>query len=161
MQSPYPRPSVYMVHCLREVSADYLRVNTSFWLSIIGNDDSSSSFVVNCWWMMSLIRARNVLWHTGHVRDCSWKVCWVQETIIFQLMLLVCLLLFYAKATVFQLYHGSDMIYEMRRRKPEPTLLPTQGFFNLPHHTGMVWEELGFDDAREKPAFRRLGHRLR
>ena len=33
------------------------------------------------------------------------------------------------------------------RRKPEPTLLPTQGTFNLPHHLGMVWEELAFDAA--------------
>ena len=39
----------------------------------------------------------------------------------------VCLMLFYALARVFQLYHGGDMIYEMKRRKPEPTLLPTQG----------------------------------
>ena len=28
--------------------------------------------------------------------------------------------------------------YEMRRRKPEPTLLPTQIMFNLPHHIVMV-----------------------
>ena len=36
----------------------------------------------------------------------------------------VCLLLLlaYAIATVFQLYHGSYMICEMRRRKSEPTL---------------------------------------
>ena len=40
-----------------------------------------------------------------------------------------------------------DMMYEIRRRKPEPTLLPTQGIFNLPHHVGMVWEELAPDDA--------------
>ena len=50
----------------------------------------------------------------------------------------VCLLLFYAMTTVFQLYHGGDMTYEMRR-KPEPTPLPTQGIFNLPHRDiGMV-----------------------
>ena len=37
------------------------------------------------------------------------------------------------------LVHGSDMMYEMRRRgKPEPTLLSTQGIFNLPHHIGMI-----------------------
>ena len=35
-------------------------------------------------------------------------------------------LLFYGIATVFQLYHGSDMMSEIRRRKPEPTLLLTQ-----------------------------------
>ena len=45
----------------------------------------------------------------------------------------VCLLV-YAIATVFQLYHGSDMMYAMRKRKPEPTLLPTQGIFNVPQH---------------------------
>ena len=33
-----------------------------------------------------------------------------------------------------QLYHGSDLMYEMRRRKPEPIILQ-----------GMVWEELAFD----------------
>ena len=51
--------------------------------------------------------------------------------------LFVCLTLFYAVATVFQLYHGNDMIYEMRRgTKPEPTLLTMQGIFDLPHHYG-------------------------
>ena len=46
--------------------------------------------------------------------------------------------LFYARATLFQLYHGGYLMYEMRRRKPEPTCLPTQGIFNLQHHIGMV-----------------------
>ena len=39
------------------------------------------------------------------------------------------------------------MMYEMRRRKPEPTSLPTQGIFNLPHPIDMIWEELAFNDA--------------
>ena len=60
---------------------------------------------------------------------------------------IVCLLLFHARATVFQLYLDSDMMYEMRKRKPKPTLSPTQGIFNLSHHTGMLFEELAFDDA--------------
>ena len=51
-------------------------------------------------------------------------------------------LLLYAIETVLQLYLGGDMMYEMwgRERKPEPTLLLTQGIFkfNLPHHIGMV-----------------------
>ena len=51
----------------------------------------------------------------------------------------------YALATLFQLYH--DGMYEMRRKKVEPTLLQTQASFNLPQHIGMVGEELGFDDA--------------
>ena len=59
----------------------------------------------------------------------------------------VCLLLFYAIATIVQLYHGGDMMYEMRRRKPESTLLQTQWIFNLPHHIGMESEELAFDGA--------------
>ena len=47
--------------------------------------------------------------------------------------------LFDAIAAVFQLYHGGDMMYyEMRRRKPEPTLLQTRGIFNLSRHIGMV-----------------------
>ena len=44
------------------------------------------------------------------------------------------LLLFYTIATVFELNHGGDRMYEMRRGKPQPTLLLTQGIFNLPHH---------------------------
>ena len=40
---------------------------------------------------------------------------------------------------------GSDMMYEMRTRKPEPTLLLTRGIFTLPHHIGMVREKLAFD----------------
>ena len=59
----------------------------------------------------------------------------------------VSLLLFYARATVFQLYHGGNIMYEMRGRKPEPAPLPTQVIFNLPHHIGRVGEELAFGDA--------------
>ena len=33
------------------------------------------------------------------------------------------------------------MMYEMRRRRREPTI------FNLPYHTGMVLEELTMDDT--------------
>ena len=39
------------------------------------------------------------------------------------------------------------MMYEIRRGKQEPTCLPTQEIFNLPHDIGMVCEELAFDDA--------------
>ena len=39
------------------------------------------------------------------------------------------------------------MMFEIRTRKPERTLLPTEGIFNLPHHVGLVWEELAFDDT--------------
>ena len=56
-------------------------------------------------------------------------------------------MLFYTIATVFQLYHADDVMYEMRRRNPESTLLLTQGIVNLPHHIDMVSEELAFDDA--------------
>ena len=59
----------------------------------------------------------------------------------------VSLLLLYAIATVIQLYHDSDMMYEMGRRKSEATLLQTQGIFNLPHVIGMVWEEPAFQDT--------------
>ena len=58
-----------------------------------------------------------------------------------------CLLLFYAIVIVFQLYHGSENMYQVRKRKPEPTLWQTQGIFNLLHHIGTVWEELAFDDT--------------
>ena len=60
----------------------------------------------------------------------------------------ICLLFFYAIATVFQWYDMVViMMYEMRRHMPKPTLLLTEGIFNLPHYIGMVWEELAFDDA--------------
>ena len=36
---------------------------------------------------------------------------------------------------------------EVRRRKPEPTLLLTQAIFFHPHRVGMVSEELAFDDV--------------
>ena len=41
--------------------------------------------------------------------------------------------LIYTTTTLFQLYHGGDMMQEMRRRKPEPSLLPNKRNFN-PHH---------------------------
>ena len=37
-------------------------------------------------------------------------------------------------------------MYEMITRKPDLTLLSTQGIYILPHHIGMVGEELAFDD---------------
>ena len=58
----------------------------------------------------------------------------------------VCLL-FYTIVTVFKLYLCDDMMDEMRRRKPVSTLLPTQGILNLPHHIGLICEELASDDA--------------
>ena len=45
----------------------------------------------------------------------------------------------------------------MRRRKPEPTLLQTQGIFKIAHHIGMVREELAFDDAA---SYMQLGYGL-
>ena len=60
---------------------------------------------------------------------------------------IACLLLFYTIAMVFQLYQGTDMIHETKRKKPENILLATQGIFNLPYNIDMVWEELAFDDA--------------
>ena len=40
------------------------------------------------------------------------------------------------------------MMYEIRKRMPESTLLPAKGIFNIPHHKGKVWEELAFDDTK-------------
>ena len=86
-------------------------------------------------------------WWRHQSRDGRWETaCGVAWTVIIMDMF-VCLL-FYAIATVFQLDHGGDMMYEMRRRrKPEATLLLTQGTFNFPHHIGIIWEELAFDNA--------------
>ena len=38
-------------------------------------------------------------------------------------------------------------IWDEEKKKPKPTLSPTQRIFNLPHHIGIVCEELSFDDA--------------
>ena len=46
--------------------------------------------------------------------------------------------LFYTIATVFKLYHDGDMTHEMRRRKLESTLFPTQGIINFPHRIVMA-----------------------
>ena len=54
---------------------------------------------------------------------------------------IVCLL-FYTITIVFHLYHGGDVMYEMRRN-PKPTLLPYQRNFNLLHHIAV----LAFDNA--------------
>ena len=69
---------------------------------------------------------------------------------------MVCLLLFYTSATVFSLYHGDDMMYETRRRKPDATFLQTQGSINLPHHIGLVrgyleWGRMGSTLDRISP----------
>ena len=36
------------------------------------------------------------------------------------------------------------MMYAIRR-KSEPTLLPTQKLVIIPHHIGIIWEELAYD----------------
>ena len=64
----------------------------------------------------------------------------------FPILLCLFVLLFIVIPTAFQLYHGGDMMDEMRMRMPKPTLLTTQGIFNLSHHIGMVREQLAFDD---------------
>ena len=56
-------------------------------------------------------------------------------------LFIACLLLFYAIATVFRLYYGDAMMYEIRERKPETTSLPTQEIFNLRHHIGTGMRE--------------------
>ena len=49
------------------------------------------------------------------------------ETYRYLAKYLVCLLLFYTLSTVLPLYHGGDMLHEMKRGEPEPTLLLIQG----------------------------------
>ena len=49
------------------------------------------------------------------------------------------------------------MLYEMRRRKPEPTLLQAQGIFNPLHDIGMVGKEPAFDDI---VSYTQQGHGL-
>ena len=59
----------------------------------------------------------------------------------------VCLLVVVLRHSIFQLYHGGDIMHDIRSRKSEPTLLLTQRIFNHPHHICMVREKLFFDDA--------------
>ena len=68
---------------------------------------------------------------TDHVSNYPLNVASMHRILLF------CLLL-YTIATVLQLYHGGDMMDQMTSRKPKPTILPTQGIFNLPYHVGMV-----------------------
>ena len=68
---------------------------------------------------------------TNIIMEMLFCICWL-------LSVCFCLLLFYTIATVFQSCHGGDLMYEMRRRKLERTLLQTQGICNFPHHIGMV-----------------------
>ena len=54
----------------------------------------------------------------------------------------ICLLVVVLQiSTVLQLYYWGDMMYEIRRKKSESTLLLTKGIFNLSHHIGMLSEE--------------------
>ena len=67
---------------------------------------------------------------------------YIQSNVYSRIMIIpilkcVCLLLFYAIATVFKLFYGSDMMYEMRR-KAEPTVLLPQGIFYLPQDIAML-----------------------
>ena len=80
-------------------------------------------------------------WPTFSIKWCDTTVLMVIAHTIFSS------LLFYATAAVSQLYLGSDMMFDMTRRKPETTLSQTWGNFILPRHIGMVWEELALDDA--------------
>ena len=71
---------------------------------------------------------RNILLHVSSGRLPELQVIFLPFVVVL------------AIARVFQLYLGGNTMYEMRRRKPdaEPTLLPTQRIFNLPHHICMV-----------------------
>ena len=69
----------------------------------------------------------------GHVTVLLLKLCKITGKAAVHMFVY---LLFYATTTVFQLFHGGNMMYEMRR-KPEPSLLPTMGIFNFPHQIGM------------------------
>ena len=60
----------------------------------------------------------------------------------------VCLLLFYAVATLFQLYHDSDIMYEMRQRKARVyTFTYSQDLSPPTPYKHRVCQELAFDDA--------------
>ena len=76
--------------------------------------------------------------------------------------------LFYTIARVFQLSHGSDMMCEMRNRKPEHTLLPIQYIHRRLAFDGTLsytqWWKSKLEEVMawriEPPTFR-LGVRLR
>ena len=77
----------------------------------------------------SIMSANTKLFTSIQVQYFSWGWC----------NSFVCLLLLYAVI--------SWWWYDVWDENPEPTLLLTQGIFNLPHHIGIVWEELAFDNA--------------
>ena len=67
----------------------------------------------------------------GRVDECV--AVKLAKCAIYLLVLLLC----YPITTLFQLYHGGVVIYQMKRT-PEPTLLLNEGIFNLPQHIVMV-----------------------
>ena len=73
---------------------------------------------------------RDLIWHNFNILGQG-LICQHQGYVINMLLLVCCCL---AIAKLFQLYHGDDMMYDIRRRPPDPTVLLTQGMFNLPHH---------------------------
>ena len=104
--------------------------------AIANNADSGATSRLSLTLPVTLLGRWVAQW--SHLSALGWTIydCpgWHQQSVQ---PLVYHLLLFYTIATVFQLYHSGDMMYEMRRRKPEPTLLVTQWIFNLPHHIGM------------------------
>ena len=94
-------------------------------------------------WWTDPYHVETILWFNGQTRVVSFDCFFNDMTpaISGQYCLLACCCLT-PQQHFCQLYHVSDMMYEMRRRKHEPTLLLIQEIFNLSHHIGMV-----FDDA--------------
>ena len=89
--------------------------------------------VATCKWRHR-VRSRNSVKHS----DARNWVLTIDKMQLWDLID-VCLLLFDVLATIFQLYIVGDMMYEIRKRKLEPSLLQTRVIFNLSNHIGMVW----------------------
>ena len=94
-------------------------------------------------WQNYLMLWRTVQQHVLWNVTCEW---FLPTTCILMAVFVCYCFIWWQQTTVFQLYHGSNMMNEMRTRKSKPTLLPTQWIFNLAHHTGIVWKELAFGD---------------
>ena len=120
--------------------------------SMLGGDkyqfSKSMFWLGQCWFVYLLfyvLATSKVIW--GWVSICKSARCVVKCVVKIKAKCKsMFVVLRHSNSILVKSWQWYDVWDEMRR-KSEPTLLPTQGIFNLLHHVGMVWEELAFDDA--------------
>ena len=125
--------------------------------------------VVSCWLMLQILvlvhqpLVHHLLVHTQTKKDSLAIMRWVSPPGLDHILVVVKHItlsnvssshpssrIFFFLEDLFCLSRNSlvfTIIWELVEIKPEATLLPIQGIFNLPLHIDMVWKQLAFDDA--------------